>query len=58
MAKLIQQTIVITVSEMVKDAEADHVLLGHDTIANIEEVVQQLAQSNATGTVLVEVQQA
>jgi hypothetical protein len=58
MAKLITQTLVITVSELVKDTDADHILLPYDTVTQIQEVVQQLAQTGAHGPVLVEVQTA
>ena len=58
MAKLNQQTIVITVSEMLKDTDSEHVLMTAEMLSSIEAVVQQLAEESAQGRVLVEVQQA
>jgi hypothetical protein len=58
MAKLNQQTIVITISELVKDSDTAHVLLTPDTIVSLEAVVQQLVSEGTSGHVVVEIQQA
>lgn len=58
MAKLNQQTIVITISELVRDSDPQHVLLTPETIGSLEAVVQQLVSEGTSGQVLVEIQQA
>jgi len=54
MAKINEQTLVITVSQLVKDDAPVHVLLADDVVAQLEAVVAELAGS---GT-LVEIKQA
>jgi D-arabinose 5-phosphate isomerase GutQ len=54
MAKINEQTLVITVSQLVKDDAPIHVLLEADVVAQLEAVVAELAGS---GT-LVEIKQA
>ena len=58
MAKINSTSLVITVSEMVRDADTAHVLLTPEMIAQLEAVVQQLAAEAAGSAVIVEVQQA
>ena len=58
MAKINSTSLVITVSEMVRDTETAHVLLTPEIIAQLEAVVQQLAAEASGSTVIVEVQQA
>jgi hypothetical protein len=58
MAKINSTSLVITVSEMVRDADTAHVLLTPEMIAQLEAVVQQLASEAAGTSVIVEVQQA
>jgi hypothetical protein len=58
MAKLNSTSLVITVSEMVRDADTAHVLLTPEMIAQLEAVVQQLASEASGSAVIVEVQQA
>lgn len=55
MAKLNTMSVVITVSELCKDGEAAHDLIDDATIEQIEAVIQQLAQENAKGPIVVEV---
>ena len=54
MAKINEQTLVITVSQLVKDDAPTSVLLADDVVAQLEAVVAELAGS---GT-LVEIKQA
>lgn len=54
MAKINEQTLVITVSQLVKDDAAIQALLSDDVVAQLEAVVAELA---GTGT-LVEIKQA
>lgn len=54
MAKLQEEVIVVKVSKLLKDSDAETVILDNDTVASIEAVVQELA---GAGT-LVEVQKA
>lgn len=56
MAKINQQTIVITVSELLKDTDQNNLLMTPEMVASIEAVVQQLAEEGAMGKVLVEIQ--
>jgi hypothetical protein len=58
MAKINSTSLVITVSEMVRDSDTAHVLLTPEMIAQLEAVVQQLASEAAGSAVIVEVQQA
>jgi hypothetical protein len=58
MAKINSTSLVITVSEMVRDSDTAHVLLTPEMIAQLEAVVQQLASEAAGTSVIVEVQQA
>ena len=58
MAKINSTSLVITVSEMVRDSDANHVLLTPEMIAQLEAVVQQLATESTGNAVIVEVQQA
>jgi hypothetical protein len=58
MAKINSTSLVITVSEMVRDTDTAHVLLTPEMIAQLEAVVQQLASEAAGSAVIVEVQQA
>jgi hypothetical protein len=58
MAKINSTSLVITVSEMVRDNDTAHVLLTPEMIAQLEAVVQQLASEAAGSAVIVEVQQA
>jgi len=54
MAKINEQTLVITVSQLVKDDAPTQVLLSDEVIAQLEEVVGQLAGA----ATLVEIKQA
>jgi hypothetical protein len=58
MAKINSTSLVITVSEMVRDTDTQHVLLTPEMIAQLEAVVQQLAAEASGNSVIVEVQQA
>jgi hypothetical protein len=58
MAKINSTSLVITVSEMVRDTDTAHVLLTPEMIAQLEAVVQQLASEASGNAVIVEVQQA
>ena len=58
MAKINSTSLVITVSEMVRDTDTAHVLLTPEMIAQLEAVVQQLAAEASGRSVIVEVQQA
>jgi hypothetical protein len=58
MAKINSTSLVITVSEIVRDTDTAHVLLTPEMIAQLEAVVQQLASEAAGSSVIVEVQQA
>jgi hypothetical protein len=58
MAKINSTSLVITVSEMVRDTDTQHVLLTPEMIAQLEAVVQQLASEASGSAVIVEVQQA
>jgi len=54
MAKINEQTLVITVSQLVKDDTPAHILLDAEVVAQLEAVVSELA---GAGT-LVEIKQA
>ena len=54
MAKINEQTLIITVSQLVKDDTPNHELLSSDVVAQLEAVVAELA---GAGT-LVEIKQA
>ena len=55
MAKLIEQTLVITVSKLVRNTDSDSALpLGTENLAEVASVVEALAGDNT----LVEIQQA
>lgn len=43
MAKITQQTLVITVSQMVRDSDPEVVILTDDVIAQLEAVISELA---------------
>ena len=43
MAKLHEETIVITVSKLLKNTDSESTILDTDTVASLEQVVQQLA---------------
>lgn len=58
MAKINSTSLVITVSEMVRDTDTAHVLLTPEMVVQLEAVVQQLASEAAGSAVIVEVQQA
>ena len=58
MAKINSTSLVITVSEMVRDSDTAHVLFTPEMIAQLEAVVQQLASEASGSSVIVEVQQA
>ena len=58
MAKINSTSLVITVSEMVRDTDTAHVLLTPEMISQLEAVVEQLASEAAGSAVIVEVQQA
>lgn len=59
MAKLNTTSLVITVSQLLKDTDTEHVLLSAASIEQIEAVVAQLVSEDAGGTpVVVEVQKA
>ena len=54
MAKLQEEVVVIKVSKLLKDNDAESTILSADTLASLEVVVQELAGSNT----LVEIQVA
>ena len=54
MAKINEQTLIITVSQLIRDTDETEVLLSPDVIAQLEAVVAELA---GAGT-LVEIRQA
>jgi hypothetical protein len=54
MAKIHSQTLVITISKMVRDSEPETAVLDAETVAQLEAVVTELAGSG----VIVEVEQA
>jgi len=58
MAKLNQQSIVITVSELLRDGDQQKVLLSPEMTAQLEAVVEQLVGEGTTGKVVVEIQTA
>ena len=58
MAKINSSTLVITVSEMVKDDHPDRSLIDAEMQSQIEAVVKQLADESSEGSVLVEVHRA
>jgi hypothetical protein len=58
MAKLNQQSIVITVSELLRDGDEQKVLLSSEMTAQLEAVVEQLVGEGTTGKVVVEIQTA
>ncbi|CAB4137784.1 hypothetical protein UFOVP328_83 [uncultured Caudovirales phage] len=58
MAKINSTSLVITVSEIVRDTDTAHVLLTPEMIAQLEAVVQQLTSEETGSNVIVEVQQA
>jgi len=51
MAKLHEEIIVIKVSKLLKDAEQSEPIMGSETVASLEAVIQELAGTN----VLVEI---
>lgn len=53
MAKLQSTTLVITVSQLLKDNETTHVILDQNMIEQIEAVVTQLAAEGSAGTPVV-----
>lgn len=53
MAKLHEEIIVVKVSKLLKDTEQPAPIMGKDTVASLEAVIQELAGSN----VLVEIAQ-
>jgi translation initiation factor IF-2 len=53
-AKLQEEVVVIKVSKLLKDNDAESTILSADTLASLEAVVQELAGSNT----LVEIQVA
>jgi hypothetical protein len=58
MAKINSTSLVITVSEIVRDTDTAHVLLTPEMITQLEAVVQQLTSEETGSNVIVEVQQA
>ena len=54
MAKLQEEVVVIKVSKLLKDNEAETTILNTDTVTSLEAVVQELAGANT----LVEIQVA
>lgn len=58
MAKINSTSLVITVSEIVRDTDTAHVLITPEMIAQLEAVVQQLTSEETGSNVIVEVQQA
>jgi translation initiation factor IF-2 len=54
MAKMQTETVVITVTKLLKDSDTESVILADDTVASLEAVVQELAGAGA----LVEIQKA
>ena len=57
MAKLIQNKLIITVSQLLKDSDPEHVLIDTEIVNSIEAVVAQLASEAANGLpVIVEVE--
>jgi hypothetical protein len=54
MAKINQQNLVITLSNLIKDSDAESAILSDDALASLEAVISELA---GTG-VIVEIQQA
>jgi len=54
MARIIENQVVITLSTLVKDSDADPQLVDRDFISNIEAVVQELVDKN----VVVEVKES
>jgi translation initiation factor IF-2 len=54
MAKMQTETVVITVTKLLKDTQEEEVILTSDTVLSLEAVVQELAGAGA----LVEVQKA
>lgn len=59
MAKVNTTSLVITVSQLIKDTDTEHVLLTQQSIEQIEAVVAQLVSEDAGGApVIVEVAKA
>jgi len=54
MAKINQQNLVITVSNLIKDSDTETPILAQDAITSLEAVIAELAGSG----VIVEIQQA
>jgi hypothetical protein len=54
MAKINQQNLVITLSQLIKDSDAETAIMSPDTVASLEAVIAELAGSG----VIVEIQQA
>jgi hypothetical protein len=54
MAKINEQTLIITVSQLVRDDDTQEILLTQDIVAQLEAVVAELAGNGA----LVEIRQA
>lgn len=59
MAKINQQTLVITVSQLLKDGDSNSpTIMTAEMIDSIEAAIQQLAEESTQGHILVEIQQA
>jgi hypothetical protein len=54
MAKINQQNLVITLSQLVKDSEPESTIMGTDAVESLEAVIAELAGAG----VIVEIQQA
>jgi len=54
MAKINQQNLVITLSQLVKDSEPESVIMSTDAVESLEAVIAELAGAG----VIVEIQQA
>jgi hypothetical protein len=54
MAKINQQNLVVTLSSLIKDSDAESAILSSDTLAQLEAVISELAGAG----VIVEIQQA
>ena len=54
MAKINQQNLVITLSQLIKDSESESVILTSDAVESLEAVIAELAGAGA----IVEIQQA
>lgn len=47
MAKLHEEIIVVKVSKLLKDNEQPQTIMGQETVASLEQIIQELAGSNA-----------